>query len=503
MEKYLFYFNVFVFFTLTLLCTLYAFKIILRIAFCRENRLLSFGLLVLFVSSMLGFFEPWYLDVYFNDVSQVWVSKVDHLIWWLGLTIVISQSIDLLLWRGIFSTDGNLTVPKILVDIISLSIYIIIGMAILHFVFEQPIIAFAATSGVMALILGYSAQNTLADIFAGMSLNLKKSFNKGDWIKVDGDLGKVVDMNWRFVELETIHKNSLTIPNNVVNQSKIHNYFMPCRYRAESFMLHIEHDVSPQMAKQLILKAAGDCPLILSSPAAEVCIHEYIASGVMYQLWYYTEQPDDLYIKDQVFSSLWYMLKNDNYRISLAEVCVYYPEAESSGDIEKTKRAIKRIEIFNVLHDDEIAYLAQRAKALSVGSPQKIIQQGDVGTSMFIVESGRLEVFVHQHGQDVKVGVIDAGAFIGEMSLLTGEPRSATVRVASDSILYEIQKQDIVVLFEQRRALVEEISKVVAHRNMEMKAAKSNNIDNIDAIEERGMANKIGARIQKFFSLPV
>ena len=197
------------------------------------------------------------------------------------------------------------------------------------------------------------------------------------------------------------------------------------------------------------------------------------------------------------------MLKNQNYQISLNEVCVYYPEPVIPRNVEKIKDAIRKVEIFNVLHDDEIALLAQRAKALVVGLPQKIIQQGDVGTSMFIVESGRLDAFVTQHDQEIKVGISEAGSFIGEMSLLTGEPRAATIRAASDSTLYEIQKEDIVELFEHRTELVEEISKVIAHRSLEMQVAKSNSMKVIDETEEIGMANKVRDRIQKFFSLPI
>jgi CRP-like cAMP-binding protein len=98
-----------------------------------------------------------------------------------------------------------------------------------------------------------------------------------------------------------------------------------------------------------------------------------------------------------------------------------------------------------------------------------IIEQGSAGQSMFGLTEGLLEVLVEHPEKDelINVAQLDPGAFFGEMSLLVGEPRSATVRAVTESVVYEIRRDTIIELLEARPEIGEALSEVIARRNID------------------------------------
>ncbi len=120
-------------------------------------------------------------------------------LWWLAVAFLFNKSLNRFIWHGKLAWDGEPAVPRLLREIATVLIYVTAGMIILRFVFDQPITAVAATSGVVALVMGYSAQSTLKEIFAGISLNLDDPFRKGDLVEFDGEWSFIKDMNCRSV----------------------------------------------------------------------------------------------------------------------------------------------------------------------------------------------------------------------------------------------------------------------------------------------------------------
>ena len=80
--------------------------------------------------------------------------------------------------------------------------------------------------------------------------------------------------------------------------------------------------------------------------------------------------------------------------------------------------------------------LSRTAQEHIFAAGEAIVRQGDAGNSMFVVLSGRVRVVLEPSGQEV--AVIEAGGFFGEMSMLTGDPRTATVRAIDDVQALEI-----------------------------------------------------------------
>ena len=139
--------------------------------------------------------------------------------------------------------------------------------------------------------------------------------------------------------------------------------------------------------------------------------------------------------------------------------------------------------------------LARSARPLALGPLERFAIQGTAGTSLFIVADGEVEVILRRaQGPDLKVATLGRGEVIGEMSLLTGEPRAATVRAVDGALVYEIGQRQYAPLLHTHREWVEELAVIMEGRLVQMEA-------DLDAYDGQKRRRDIRHRIvQHFFS---
>jgi hypothetical protein len=155
--------------------------------------------------------------------------------------------------------------------------------------------------------------------------------------------------------------------------------------------------------------------------------------------------------------------------------------------------------IFRMLTEAELSYLAHTARAIKLGPMERIIIEGRAGSSLFIVADGQLEVLIRQaDGVDRVVDIKNPGDVIGETSLLTGAPRTATVRALDGSTVYEIGKTQYEPIIKQRPEIIDELA-LIMERNLQNIRSHQNafNAENKVIIDRESVA--FGRRIRSFF----
>lgn len=116
-----------------------------------------------------------------------------------------------------------------------------------------------------------------------------------------------------------------------------------------------------------------------------------------------------------------------------------------------------------VLDDAEISALARRALKRDFGHGLELIREDDSGSSLFIIVSGEVDVLAGgQRGK--RVARLGPGAFVGEMSLMTGERRSATVIAASDVTALEVTAPGLAPILDASPELVDRFAAVLEKR---------------------------------------
>jgi CRP-like cAMP-binding protein len=160
---------------------------------------------------------------------------------------------------------------------------------------------------------------------------------------------------------------------------------------------------------------------------------------------------------------------------------------------EQIYALLTEVPIFEMLSEDERLQLARTARMIILGPMERIIIQGREGSSLFLVGEGRLEALVRQaDGTDQVVNIVKRGDVIGEISLLTGEPRSATVRAIEGAVVYEIGKHQYEPIIRARPQLVEELSAIMEKRIEDIRKHR-------EAYEAGLETSSLSQRIRRFF----
>ncbi len=147
------------------------------------------------------------------------------LIWWILGAWLVNSALELVLRRTVFPNDDQPHARRLFADLASALVYVVAFVGIIQTVWKQPLSAVLATSGVLAIVLGLALQNTLADVFSGLALNIERSLRAGDWIALNaGAVGEIMEINWRALRMRTAVHSMIVIPNSIVAKAIITSY---------------------------------------------------------------------------------------------------------------------------------------------------------------------------------------------------------------------------------------------------------------------------------------
>jgi small-conductance mechanosensitive channel len=364
--------------------------------------------------------------------------------------------------------------PKILRDLGQLLAGSALTLVILHRQAGVNLVGLVTTSAVLTAVLGLAAQQTLKDLFAGISLQLDPPFQLGDWVDL-GDISGVVEsltlMNTRLRNLEGAR---IAVPNATVVQTGLKGFRQhdPVGTRL-SFGL--DYALPPDQAMALINTVLADHPLVLSSPAPQVWLQDYGDSALVYELliWHHDAR---LGVRNQLRSDLlaqlWYALARDGWSIPFP-VRDIQPRRARRDRADPAQLSPRRCAsllsgnpLFAELDPPQLEALAEGCRVLRFGPGEAVIRQGDTGDSLYQVVEGRLTVLVASPGSPGRtVAELRQGDVFGELGLFAGEPRSATVRALEACVLLEVRRRQLTPLLAAQPGLVERFGELIEQRS--------------------------------------
>lgn len=361
-------------------------------------------------------------------------------------------------WKGDRLPDRF---PTIVQDAIVIALFALVAGAVL----QERI--FAATA-VSAVVLGLALQDTLGNLFAGLAIQIEKPFRVGDWVGIRGEVGVVSQITWRATKLRTKAGNFVVVPNSVLSRDVIVNYSEPIPETRIEFELGVSYDVPPNLVKSTILAVVRDEAMVAKDPAPDVLLVDYAPSRITYRVRVWTREfgKDDP-IKDRIRSGIYYAFARTGISIPFPTQTVVLKEAQQAVvDRAAVEHLLKRVSIFATLEDAERAELAATARRRLYAAGEAIVRQSESGNSMFVLVTGEAAVLLSPSNEEV--ARIPAGGFFGEMSLLTGAPRTATVRTLVDSEVLEITADAFRAFVLANPRAVEHVGAAVARRQAEL-----------------------------------
>jgi CRP-like cAMP-binding protein len=178
-------------------------------------------------------------------------------------------------------------------------------------------------------------------------------------------------------------------------------------------------------------------------------------------------------------------------------------EQKADQEVIERTQAIRRVELFRMLTDEERHNLATGLKVAPFVRGEAMTRQGAEAHWLYLIIKGEAEVrvTVDGTGNSERVATLSGGDFFGEMGLMTGEPRSATVLALTDVECYRLDKETFQQTLKSRPEIAEDISRVLARRRVELEATKEGLSEEAKRQRIRRHEHDLLKRIQNFFTL--
>ncbi len=383
------------------------------------------------------------------------------------------QLVDILLWDYLLGRRRHIDVPRLVVDIFNFIALAAVALALLNGLFNVNLNALLVTSTVLSAVIGLALQDLLTSIVAGLALQFEQPVRVGDWVVVSGQEGRVIQMNWRTLTLRTRDNHHVIVPNSNVAKQDITNYSRPTPLQRQHVRVGLAYQHPPGEAQAVLARAVAGSEGVCANPAPEIVLADYGDFAIQYDLRYwindYTQAEQ---IRAAVLARLWYELRRAGLTIPypIREITTRaLPEDHEARRLEQQRREVfaelRQVSLFAPFSDEQIETMVRGASLQRYAAGELLVRQGEVGDSLFVIKAGQVRIDKRgEDGQVVTVARLGPDEFFGEMSLLTGEPRSASVIALTETEAIEVDQPDLATVIQTDTRLLEALSNALETR---------------------------------------
>ena len=343
----------------------------------------------------------------------------------------------------------NKEIPYIFFSITRFLIIICAVLSAVVFVFHASIFSFMALSGLVSAGLTFALGGLIFDAFSGIIMEIEGPFEVGDWIKLsDGIVGKITKINWRTVVLESPDQCAINVTHGSLAKG-FTNYSRPEKAHWDHIEIPLDHSIPVDRAERILRAGALSTPTIYNK-ACRVWAHKATENGIEYSIYYMIpEQALSKKIKHEVIESVTRHLHN--YGLGVVTI----PEkAQSSFENQAFQEQfplmpesiIRKVDFLKDFPQETIDDLCKGAMRHIYHEDENIVREGDKGQSLFLIGEGIVNIsiqYVNNLGEQKEKDLftLTYPEYFGEMALLLGEKRSATVKSLGNTLVYEISQE--------------------------------------------------------------
>jgi small-conductance mechanosensitive channel len=394
--------------------------------------LAGIGFMLFATASALGDF----LSLSSDGIAVLLLHHISGVWMFLALAWLAARSCDVLLVRlALLSRDGT-PYPRLLSDLLRAALFAVAATMILLVVFGQPVAGLVTVSSVVIAVIGFALRNVISDLFSGIALGIDHPYRIGDWIEtVQGSAGKVSEITWRTTRLTDRNGFVIVVPNGLVAGQRLINYGDGERDYRTALRVPLDPAIPAPRAKRILLSGALAAARRIGGLSPDVLVADYVDGAAIYLVRF--RVPDfgrEAACRDDVAA------------------CVLNALQCAGETIERT----------GLSDATERADLATRMRSRDCAAGEVVVRQGDPGDFLYVLGEGLLDVEIVREDATTIRDRIGPGEVFGEISLLTGEPRGATVTAAFDSVVYEIHRQDLDPILQARPEIAEGLATVMA-----------------------------------------
>jgi potassium-dependent mechanosensitive channel len=358
----------------------------------------------------------------------------------------------------------------------------------------------AVLAGVLGIGLGFGFQNLVSNFVSGLTLLFEQPIRVGDFVEVSGLLGTVEKISIRSTIVRTLDGIFVIVPNNRFVENNIINW----SYRDPQSRIHlpigVAYGTSPVVVTEVLLNAARSEPRILSHPAPKVWLKDFGDNALKFELLVWIDNPQEVeVIKSALNFLIEQELRQRHIEIPVPQrdlkirnldklVSSIRQEPKEITEIQEIPIApttsdlstlLRRITYFESCTDIELRSLIEQGYRKRFAAGHTIFKENDPGESFYIILSGQVEILSGK--KETSIGILKAGEFFGEISLLTGMPRPSTIRTLEEVSLFVVDRNALQKLLKDHKGLAEQIAQRLAERQQVLRE--------LGLLNEKGLSN--------------
>jgi small-conductance mechanosensitive channel/CRP-like cAMP-binding protein len=431
---------------------------------------------------------------------------------WIALFVLLPLLVLVVRLAGIlfdtfFERSRGQRPPSLLESLVAVVLYAVGGGVIAHRWLGFELTPFLATSAVVGAVVGLALQETLGNLFAGIALHTEAPAGVGDWVRLGSHEGRIEQVSWRATRLRTFYGDTLTIPNNEVARHEVLNFSRPKEPHSRILQIGVNYHTPPNKVIAVLTNLLDQVPQLAREPGSVIRVVGYHDFTIQYEVRYFLESFEHYRaIEGEVFRLIWYHFRRHGIEIPFPVRNVYLHqvdgESRPSEETGRLLRALRGIDLFRPLSDEELKLAASRFRQQHYAAGERLIEEGDAGDSFFVIDRGEVEVTKRLGHKTRNLARLMEGQFFGEMALLTGEPRSATVVASTDVDVFTIDKPGFHEVLVKNPAIAVDISAILSDRQEALSQARGDITAKFEAISSSvELKARILDRIRSYFGI--
>jgi small-conductance mechanosensitive channel/CRP-like cAMP-binding protein len=391
---------------------------------------------------------------------------------WMALVISTVRFLSHLIFTTALRSSSQSEISSLIRTVVSIVVYIVAFFIIFQSQYPNVQLAPLFTgSTIIGIVVGLALQDTLGNLFAGIALQADQAFQVGDVVSISNRMGGVVEnVSWRGVKIRTFQNKLLVLSNSVMGKETI-EVAPRDNLNARIVIFHTIYTDSPSRTIQAVREAVRQVENVSPKIRPVVRMMNLGESGIDWEVKYWAEDYSKFNDTDALIRQrIWYVFNREKIGFPFPTRTVHMaavPEKVTLDEyLNATSELLSEIPIFAPLSEEELEKLAAASKVRIYAPGEAIVRRGQEGNSMFVITHGAVEVQILIAGEAKTINTLRNSDYFGEMSLLTGEPRTATVVAVEETEVIQINKSALKPIFEANPELVKSVCDLIEERRL-------------------------------------
>jgi small-conductance mechanosensitive channel len=412
-------------------------------------------------------FAYWILELPSQSSALRWIETV----FWVALLYVLLGFVNNIVFGMGRQKSLGERVPKLFRDLAQALLVAIGAMVIYSKVWGMEIQGALTALGLGSIVIGLALQEPLGNIVSGLMLLLERPLNVGDWVTVDGVTGKVTEINWRSVHIETPTREIRVVPNVSLYKGAFSNLSRPTPERTEVVDMGFSYDDPPSKVKELLVDLLLSTPGVKTDPGPLVRTVNYADFSIIYRMIFTVEMQETLgATRDLVMTRIWYMARREGLTIPFPIQMEYKPGEDPGKPQKTTSQWLNDQPRFKAsLQPSDLADLQIReyTEGELMHTPEKPFKGGA------LILRGEVSLLcTSDEGHELVVSKLGTGECFGDTLTAGSSSDAITLRAEDDVTVLWLPTDQMDQLLSRSTSLSSEVGDAIELRRLAVQAIK-------------------------------